>query len=216
MDDLTRWWRVFRNELIIFFLLVLSAPTAHAKIICTTLAGADEAKIPVIQGDCGTRVSPASTFKIAISLMGFDSGFLEDEHSPTLPYVTGYPDWGGSDWRQPTDPARWIKYSVVWFSQQVTHALGELAFEQYVVRFGYGNSDVSGDPGKHNGLDRAWISSSLKISPLEQVGFLKGLVNRRLPVSRHAFEETERITEVAMLPSGWKIHGKTERPSRET
>ena len=35
----------------------------------------------------------ASTFKIAISLMGFDATFLQDEHSPALPYQPGDPDW---------------------------------------------------------------------------------------------------------------------------
>ncbi len=61
------------------------------------------------EGDCATRVTPASTFKIAISLMGFDSGFLKDAHTPTLPYREGYVDWGGAEWLKPTDPTRWIK-----------------------------------------------------------------------------------------------------------
>ncbi|MDL2406718.1 penicillin-binding transpeptidase domain-containing protein [Rhizobium calliandrae] len=56
--------------------------------------------------------------------MGFDSGFLNDEHAPLLAYRKGYVDWHGAEWRQPADPARWIEYSVVWFSQQVTHVLG--------------------------------------------------------------------------------------------
>jgi hypothetical protein len=54
----------------------------------------------------------ASTFKIAISLMGFDATFLQDEHSPTLPYQPGDPDWGGPAWLEPTDAVRWLQYSV--------------------------------------------------------------------------------------------------------
>ncbi len=161
------------------------------------------------EGDCSTRVTPASTFKIAISLMGFDSGFLKDAHSPVLPYRAGYPDWGGADWLQPTDPTRWIRYSVIWFSQQVTKSLGDVRFRYYVDAFGYGNRDVSGDPGKHNGLEHAWLSSSLRISPLEQVAFLEKVVNRQLPVNPHAYDMTNQITEVAQLPDGWDVHGKT-------
>lgn len=102
-----------------------------------------------------------------------------------------------------------MQYSVVWYSQRITHALGAERFRSYVRQFDYGNQDVAGDPGHDNGLDRAWILSSLRISPEEQVGFLRRLVNRQLPVSAHAFDMTARLTEVARLPGGWVVHGKT-------
>ncbi|WP_154872308.1 class D beta-lactamase [Paraburkholderia terricola] len=184
-------------------------PGVQARTICTALADARTGEVLFQQGDCSSRVTPASTFKIAISLMGFDSGFLKDEHSPTLPYQTGYVDWGGASWREPTDPSRWIKYSVVWFSQQVAQSLGQARFQRYTNQFEYGNRDVSGDPGKNNGTSRAWINSSLRVSPLEQVAFLKKVVNRQLPVSAHALDMTDRITEVTVLPNGWNVHGKT-------
>jgi beta-lactamase class D len=187
----------------------LAVSAAQARTVCTAIADATTGKLLLQQGDCGSRVTPASTFKIALGLMGYDSGFLKDEHSPTLPYRNGYADWGGAAWRQPTDPTRWIKYSVVWFSQQITHTLGEDRLHRYAVDFGYGNADFSGDLGRNNGLDRSWIDSSLKISPLEEVTFLVKLVNRQLPVAQHAFDMTTRITEVAQLPSGWNVHGKT-------
>ena len=81
-------------------------------------------------------MTPASTAKIAFAAMGYDAGFLKNEHDPTLPYKQGYVDWGGAAWRQPTDPVRWLKYSVVWFSQQVTHALGEMALHDYAAKLG--------------------------------------------------------------------------------
>ena len=109
----------------------------------------------------------------------------------------------------PTDPTSWIKNSVVWYSQQITQSLGEERFQNYVSAFRYGNEDVSGDPGKHDGLTRAWLSSSLKISPLEQVAFLGKLVNGKLPVSANALELTSRITLVGTLDNGWVVHGKT-------
>jgi beta-lactamase class D len=185
-----------------------ASASADAHTICTVVADAATGKTLLQQGDCSTRTTPASTFKIAISLMGFDSGFLKDAHTPTLQYHAGYPDWGGAAWRQPTDPDRWIKYSVVWFSQQVTRSLGMARFAHYTREFAFGNADVRGD-SRHDGLTHAWIDSSLQISPLEQVAFLKKVVNRRLPVAAHAFDMTSQITEVAMLSDGWDIHGKT-------
>jgi len=181
----------------------------QAKTICTAVADAKTGDILLQQGNCSERFTPASTFKVALSVMGFDSGFLMDEHAPTLPFRDGYVDWGGDNWRQPTDAVRWIKYSVVWFSQQIAYSLGEQRLNRYASSFGYGNADFSGDPGKDNGLERAWIGSSLKISPLEQVAFLKKLVNRELPVTSHALDMTLKIVEKTSLPSGWEVQGKT-------
>jgi beta-lactamase class D len=183
-------------------------PAAHAHTVCTVVADAGTGKLLVRQGDCSRRVTPASTFKIAISLMGFDSGFLKDAHDPRLPYRDGYVDWGGAAWRQPADPTRWIQYSVVWYSQQVTQSLGKERFARYTRKFQFGNADVSGDAA-HDGLTHAWIDSSLQISPLEQVSFLEKVVNRQLPVSRHAFEMTDQITAITPSPQGWSVHGKT-------
>jgi beta-lactamase class D len=187
----------------------LAASAAQARTICTVVADAGTGKVLVQQGDCASRVTPASTFKIAIALMGFDSGFLKDAHSPLLPYRPGYSDWAGALWRVATDPARWIKYSVVWYSELVTQSLGQARFQHYTTEFHYGNADVSGKPSLPNGMMGAWINSSLRISPLEQVSFLERLVNRRLPVTAHAFDMTDRITTITVLPNGWDIHGKT-------
>jgi beta-lactamase class D len=188
--------------------LTASISVAEAKTICTLLQDAGTGAVLREEGDCGRRVTAASTFKIAISLMGYDSGFLVDEHTPVLPFREGYPD-GNPAWRASTDPTRWIAKSVVWYSQQVTKSLGKERFRRYVEAFGYGNRDVSGDPGKDDGLTNAWLSSSLKISPREQAAFLRAVVNRTLPVSAHAYAMTQAVTAIATLPGGWDVHGKT-------
>jgi beta-lactamase class D len=182
---------------------------AHAGTICTIVADASDGKVLLEEGDCKTRVTPASTTKVALAVMGFDSGVLKDAHSPELPFKEGYADWMGDVWRQPTDPARWLKYSVVWYSQLLAHELGQERLEGYASALGFGNADFSGDPGKDNGLDRAWISSSLKISPEEQVAFLRKLVNRTLPVAPGVFEKVYEAVETTPLPNGMIVHGKT-------
>ena len=183
--------------------------TAQARTICTAVADATTGEFLVQRGNCKQRVTPASTFKLALSVMAFDNGFLTDAHTPTLAFQPGYPDWGGEPWRQPTDATRWLHYSVVWFSQQIARSLGEARLHQYATDFGYGNADFSGDPGKHNGLERAWIASSLKISPLEQLAFLRKLVNRQLPVSPRALDMTLVIVETIPAAGGWTVQGKT-------
>lgn len=48
------------------------------------------------QGDCQTRVMPASTFKIALAITGFDSGVLPDPHAPVLSCKPADSDRGGA------------------------------------------------------------------------------------------------------------------------
>nr|WP_266350850.1 class D beta-lactamase [Kaistia dalseonensis] len=181
--------------------------SAAAGTVCTIVADARTGKTLLEEGRCDQRITSASTFKIAISLMGYDAGILKDAHHPALPFKKGYADWLPI-WRQTTDPSSWMKNSVVWYSQQVTQALGEARFRDYVRAFDYGNQDVSGDPGKNDGLTRSWLSSSLKISPVEQVAFLRKVVNRELPVSAYAIEMTAQLTALDVA-GGWDIHGKT-------
>ncbi|WP_373925073.1 class D beta-lactamase [Duganella vulcania] len=189
-----------------------AAPTTHAAtpatFSCTDMVDAASGARLVHDGHCDERVTPASTFNIAVSLMGYDSGILHDAHSPSLPFKPGYVDWN-PDWRTTTDPTSWIRNSTVWYAQQVTANLGARRFQQYLNSFGYGNLDATGDPGKDNGLSMSWIESSLKISPAEQTAFLRKIVNRQLPLSAHAYDMTARITALGTLPNGWQIHGKT-------
>lgn len=175
---------------------------------CTALTDAASGETLLQQGQCDERVTPASTFNIVVSLMGYDGGILHDERSPALPFKPGYADWLPS-WRATTDPTSWLKNSVVWYAQQVTARLGAARFQRYVDDFDYGNRDVSGDPGKDNGLAMSWISSSLKISPMEQTAFLRRVVKRDLPLSAKAYDMTTRIMQPVALPNGWVVHGKT-------
>lgn len=186
----------------------LSSPAAMAATLCTMVAEAESGTELYRQGDCDLRVPPASTFKIAISLMGYDAGLLTDAHNPALPFLPGYPDYLPS-WRATTDPTAWMKNSVVWYSQQITGRLGVENFRRYVVAFAYGNQDVSGNAGKNDGLTRSWLSSSLEISPAEQIDFLRKLVNGQLPVSVQAVAMTERLTTFDDIAGGWHLHGKT-------
>ena len=90
----------------------------------------------------------------------------------------------------------------MWYSQVLTQTLGEAKFRQYVGKLGYGNRDLSG------GLTAAWLSSSLRISAVEQTTFVRRLIRRELPVSLSAIDWTMAIMPVAMS-GGWRISGKT-------
>jgi len=173
-----------------------------ARLDCTIMLDAVSGARLAEQGSCDARATPASTFNIVVSLMGFDAGILKDAHSPALPFKEGYADWQPS-WRATTDPASWIRNSTVWYAQQVTSRLGATGMQDYVRRFDYGNQDLSG------GVTDAWIGSSLQISPIEQAAFLRKIVNRELPVSGHAYDMTSTLLRLPALSNGWDVYAKT-------
>jgi beta-lactamase class D len=182
--------------------------SAEAALDCTEIVDASTGAAVLLQGACGQRVTPASTFNIAVSLMGFDSGILRDAHTPRLPFKTGYADWN-ENWRTATDPSSWITNSTVWYAQQVTSQLGAARLDQYLAQFDYGNRDTSGDPGKGNGVTGSWIGSSMQISADEQIAFLRKIVNRELPVSSHAYDVTMQLVKLPSETGGWQVYGKT-------
>lgn len=161
-------------------------------------------------GNCIERHSPCSTFKIPLSLMGFNEGILVDETHPEWPFKPEY-SAKREIWKQPHHPTTWMKNSCIWYSQVMTTKMGLETFKSYVSLFKYGNQDITGDVGKNNGLTHSWLSSSLKISGEEQIAFLQKLLRGVLPVSAKAHELTRKILFIEELPKGWKLYGKTGR-----
>ena len=159
---------------------------------CTLIVSFPETEIIHEDGDCATRRSPQSTFKIPLALVGYDDGYLTGENDPKLPYKQTYAA-SREEERHAAGPSRWLKDSVVWYSQELTRHLGHEKLQRYVDLFNYGNRDLSGDAGKHNGLTNAWLSSSLKISPAEQVGFIRAMLLRELTIDDHAYDMTKTI-----------------------
>jgi beta-lactamase class D len=152
------------------------------------------------KGDVFLRASPCCSFNFALSLMGYDANILENEDLPTLPYLTSY-QVQIEKWKAPHTPSLWIKNSCVWFSKELFLKLGKKRFENYLNLFNYGNKDTS--------CEICWLSSSLKISPIEQVEFLEKFLREELPVSFHAIEMTKKIFFVEKLSNGWELFGKT-------
>ncbi len=181
--------------------LVAAAP-ARAATVCTLIAEARPNGAVLLEDgpECSLRTSPASTFKIALALMGYDYGILDSPDAPV--------------WSKPDDPSvtagprEWMAQSLVWYSQLLTTQLGELRFSAYIRGFDYGNRNINGDPGRNNGLTNSWLSSSLRISPREQITFLRRVINRQLPLSNDVY-----VSTFAILPhfqaGDWSVTGKT-------
>lgn len=182
-------------------------------VFSTVLAFSAEENFLLVNGNSGDnlleigphideRVTPCSTFKIPLSLMGFDSGILQDENNPIWLFQPGYDDFLES-WKNPQTPRSWMKNSCVWFSRVLAERLEIQKFEFYLAALSYGNQDAS------EGLTNAWLSSSLKISTREQVTFIQKMLQEEHPVSHNAMHMTRLLLFIEELPNGWKLFGKT-------
>ncbi|WP_294229670.1 penicillin-binding transpeptidase domain-containing protein [uncultured Shimia sp.] len=195
--------------LMLSVLWLTSATPAQAEIACTLVHKVGD-KDPVFQQGnlCDATFSPASTFKLPLALIGFEKGLLQSSDTPAVIYD---PDLNApfKSWRQTTTPRTWLQFSVVWYSQWLTRQLGTDAFQHHVDRLDYGNKDLSGTPGKDDGLTHAWLSSSLKITPAQQVDFLQMLVSHELPYSQHVMDLTIATSQSFSTSAGDKLNGKT-------
>lgn len=147
---------------------------------------------------CEQRISPDSTFKIALSLMAFDQKLIDpntvfkwDGRARSLPA-----------WNQDQTPKSWLENSAVWVSQELTPQLGISKIKYYLKQFNYGNQDF-------DDLTHAWLSSTLKISAEEQLVFLKALAMGKLNVSSEALLLTKSNMHLETLANGWELYGKT-------
>ncbi len=155
------------------------------------------------------RISPCSSFKIALSLMGYDAGILKNEMNPVWDFQEGYEDWLES-WRAPLTPESWMKFSCVWYSKLLALHLGMEKIQNYLAAFEYGNQNITvglAPPGDKT--HAAWINSSLTISPKEQVDFIQNMILGKLCISNDAVAITKVILFKEELSEGWKLFGKT-------
>lgn len=150
------------------------------------------------------RISPNSTFKIPHALIGLQTGVLKDEHTTFTWDGTVYPF---PAWNQNQDLTSAIPNSTIWYFQEIAKKVGEKKEQCYLHLLRYGSRDISG------GLTNFWLQSSLQISPIEQVDFLKRFYTYQLPISKRniaivkkilVLEEKEEATLSGKTGTGWK------------
>lgn len=153
------------------------------------------------------RFPPCSTFKVPNALIALDAGVLADAETvlkwtPQLADAKGPLPQVPQDWMRDHTLRSAMQYSVLWYFQEVARRVGEERYGKYLAAFDYGNRDISG------GIDRFWLSSSLRISADEQVAFLKKLHAAQLPVSRHALDVVKDVIVLETTPE-YRLSGKT-------
>jgi beta-lactamase class D len=126
-------------------------------------------------GECGVRLSPASTYKIPHALIALETGAV------TLDSVE---KWDGTrharqaEWNRDHTVISALRPSVLWLFQRIAPRIGAERATAWLDTFEYGNRKVSGP------ITQYWVDGSLAISPLEQAGFLRRFYQGTLPVQR--------------------------------
>jgi beta-lactamase class D len=151
------------------------------------------------------RRTPASTFKIFNSLAILDAGAVTDEHEVI--------EWDGVErwvvgWNQDQTLETAFQRSALWVYQELARRVGRDTLHAWLGREGYGNATLG------DSLEAAWLDGSLRISPEEQITFL-----RRLRAGDTGFSDrAERIVREIMIAdtmSGAVLRGKTGWSWRE-
>jgi beta-lactamase class D len=134
---------------------------------------------------------PASTFKIANSIIALETGVVEDPDKDVF-------KWDGvtrsiEAWNKDHTLRSAIAVSAVPVYQEIARRIGEARMQKYVDLLEYGNRDIGG------GIDQFWLTGNLRIDPIQQIDFVDRLRRGVLPVSRRSQELVRDILPVTKI-----------------
>ena len=121
---------------------------------------------------------PASTFKIANSVIALETGVVSDPDKDVF-------KWDGvtrsiEAWNKDHTLRSAIAASVVPVYQEIARRIGPERMQKYVDLLDYGNHNIGG------GIDQFWLTGDMRIDPVQQIDFVDRLRRRVLPVSKRA------------------------------
>lgn len=148
---------------------------------------------------CNKPFTPASTFKIANSIIGLETGVITDENF-IIPWDSVKRNH--EEWNHDLDMKTAIKVSAVPYYQELARRVGEARMKEMITKLNYGNMDISG------GIDRFWLDGGLRISQFQEIDFLKRLYKNELPVSQRSMDITKQII-LNEDTLGYKLRAKT-------
>lgn len=149
----------------------------------------------------GTAFLPASTFKILNSLIALETGVISDE----IAVLT----WDGiqrkiPEWNRDLNMREAIQLSAIWFYQVLARRVGHEQMQKWVTQARYGNQKIGGK----DDIDKFWLEGELRITPQEQIQFLRRLYNNDLPFSKRSLSIVKDIMLMEQTPD-YTIRGKT-------
>ena len=167
---------------------------------CFTMFNNQDGRVTVYNMKYDTmRFTPASTFKIFNSLVGLQTGIITDEKMVIK--WDGVKRWK-EDWNKDMDMTEAFKVSSVPYYQEVARRIGKDTMKRWIDSIGYGNENIGGP------IDTFWLNNMLKISPDEQLGFVKKLYFDQLPF-RKSVQQMVRDVMVQENNTAYQLCYKT-------
>jgi len=143
---------------------------------------------------------PASTFKIANSIIGLETKIIENEQSIFK--------WDGNErafsiWEKDLTLKEAFQASCVPCYQELADKIGVARMTEYLKKLNFGNMDV-----KQENLNTFWLGGDSKISPFEQIDFLKRFYNSKLPIAASTTKIVKNIMKMES-DNNYSLSGKT-------
>ena len=152
------------------------------------------------------KLTIASTFKIANTLIGIEENVVLDKSSV---FTWSGKEYGVKAWNHNQTLASAFQVSCVWCYQLLAKKVGVDKYKTYINAMNYGSLPESFD------VQRFWLDGTLKVSALEQIAFLKHLYRQELPFRIRSFKVlkeimlVEKTTDYTLFAkSGWAPNGK--------
>lgn len=149
---------------------------------------------------------PASTFKLLHALIALDTGVVENA---TDVIVWDGVDRGYAPWNQDQTLETAIRNSTIWVFQRFARAIGKDRMQRYLETVDYGNHNPGGQ------IDSFWLDGDLRITPMEQVAFVKRFQRNDLPFDKEHIYLVKRCILMEET-SDWTMYAKTGWAQRVT
>lgn len=133
------------------------------------------------------RMIPASTFKIANSLIALETGRV---NSPDELFRWDGKPKAFKSWEQDLTLRQAVTASSVPVFQEVARRVGLARYEHWLEKLEYGNGSIGSD------VEHFWIDGPLKISAIEQTSFLAALALQQLPMSKKSQQAVREILRI--------------------
>jgi beta-lactamase class D len=154
---------------------------------------------------CRQAFIPGSTFKIPNSMIALETGVVE---GPDTVMKWDGQQYSVDAWNQDLKFRDAFRVSCVPCYRAIARKVGDKVEQEWVNKLDYGNHDISG------GVDKFWLWGGLRISPLEQIDFLRRFDGNQLPISERTADivrdiMTLDVTEKYVLRAKT---GSTQKP----
>lgn len=146
-----------------------------------------------------TQLIPASTFKVANTLIGLTVGAVKSIDE-ILPY--GGKSQPVKAWEKDMSLREAISMSNVAIYQELARRIGLDRMRDSLVKMHYGNGEIG------TAVDRFWLVGPLKISAVEQTEFLGNLAQGALPFPQTQQEAVRESIELEHQ-NDWTLYGKS-------